>query len=116
MNTTAWGLVVAIPLLGIFGWLNTMAQQIIGDMHESCVATLNFVLSNERGSSIGKDNDVKKVNVDLDCCLYWAFALLVCQPAFDGGLEPCAALSTNTASTSASSDPNPPPEEPDKKR
>lgn len=46
MNTTAWGLVVAIPLLGIFGWLNTMAQQIIGDMHESCVATLNFVLSN----------------------------------------------------------------------
>ncbi|MBT4761122.1 MAG: MotA/TolQ/ExbB proton channel family protein [Bdellovibrionaceae bacterium] len=47
MNTTAFGLVVAIPLLGFFGYLNNLAQGIIDDMHESAVATLNFILSNK---------------------------------------------------------------------
>lgn len=47
MNTTAFGLVVAIPLLGFFGYLNNLAQGIIDDMHESSVTTLNFILSNK---------------------------------------------------------------------
>lgn len=47
MNTTAFGLIVAIPLLGFFGFLNSMAQGIVDDMHESSVATLNFLLSNK---------------------------------------------------------------------
>jgi len=46
MLTTAFGLVVAIPLLGAFGYLNSLAQGIIDDIHESSVATLNFVLAN----------------------------------------------------------------------
>lgn len=46
MNTTAFGLIVAIPLLGFFGFLNSMAQGIIDDMHESSVSTLNFLLTN----------------------------------------------------------------------
>lgn len=47
MNTTAFGLIVAIPLLGFFGYLNTLSQSIIDDMHESAVATLNFILTNK---------------------------------------------------------------------
>ncbi|MEO0335218.1 MAG: MotA/TolQ/ExbB proton channel family protein [Pseudomonadota bacterium] len=47
MNTTAFGLIVAIPLLGFFGFLNSMAQGIVDDMHESSVATLNFLLTNK---------------------------------------------------------------------
>ncbi len=48
MNTTAFGLLVAIPLLGAFGYLNSRAQEIIDDIHESSVATLNFVLANRK--------------------------------------------------------------------
>ena len=44
MNTTAFGLIVAIPLLGAFGYLSSMAQNMIDDIHESSVTTLNFVL------------------------------------------------------------------------
>lgn len=47
MNTTAFGLIVAIPLLGFFGWLNSLAQGIVDDMHESSVATLNFLIANK---------------------------------------------------------------------
>jgi len=47
MNTTAFGLIVAIPLLGAFGYLNSMAQNIVDDIHESSVATLNFILTNK---------------------------------------------------------------------
>lgn len=47
MNTTAFGLVVAIPMLAFFGWLNTMAQGIVDDMHEGSVATLNFLIANK---------------------------------------------------------------------
>ena len=46
MNTTAFGLIVAIPLLGAFGYISSMAQNIIDDIHESSVTTLNFVLAN----------------------------------------------------------------------
>jgi biopolymer transport protein ExbB/TolQ len=47
MNCTAFGLVVAIPLLGIFGYLQTKAQETIDDLHEAAVATLNFIMSNK---------------------------------------------------------------------
>lgn len=47
MNTTAFGLIVAIPLLGAFGYMNSIAQNVIDDIHESSVATLNFILSNK---------------------------------------------------------------------
>lgn len=47
MNTTAFGLIVAIPLLGAFGYLSSFAQNIIDDIHESSVKTLNFVLTNK---------------------------------------------------------------------
>lgn len=45
MNTTAFGLIVAIPLLAAFGYLSSMAQNIIDDIHESSVTTINFVLA-----------------------------------------------------------------------
>ncbi|MFK8137892.1 MAG: MotA/TolQ/ExbB proton channel family protein [Bdellovibrionales bacterium] len=47
MNTTAFGLVVAIPLLAAFGYLSSMAQEIIDDVHESSVSILNFILSHK---------------------------------------------------------------------
>lgn len=45
MNTTAFGLIFAIPLLGIYGYLSSRSEEIISDIHESSVATLNFILS-----------------------------------------------------------------------
>lgn len=46
MNTTAFGLIVAIPLLAVFGYLSSMAQSLVDEIHETSVATLNFILSN----------------------------------------------------------------------
>ena len=46
MNCTAFGLLVAIPLLGAYGWLQTRGQELVDDVHEAAVATLNFILSN----------------------------------------------------------------------
>ncbi len=47
MNTTAGGLIVAIPLLGAYGYLSAKAQQISDDIAEVSVATLNFIIANE---------------------------------------------------------------------
>ena len=46
MNCTAFGLIVAIPLLGAYGWLQMRGQELVDDVHEAAVATLNFILSN----------------------------------------------------------------------
>lgn len=46
MNTTAFGLIVAIPLLGAYGYLNSLAQSVVDDIHEASVATLNFIIAN----------------------------------------------------------------------
>jgi biopolymer transport protein ExbB/TolQ len=46
LNCTAFGLLVAIPLLGSYGWINSWSQKLVDDIHESSVATLNFILSN----------------------------------------------------------------------
>lgn len=46
MNCTAFGLIVAIPLLGVFGFLQTRSQELVDDIHESAVSTLNFILTN----------------------------------------------------------------------
>ena len=46
MNCTAFGLLVAIPLLFAFGFLMAKAQEITDDIHEASVATLNFILAN----------------------------------------------------------------------
>lgn len=47
MNCTAFGLLVAIPLLGIYGFIQTKSQELVDDVHESAVATLNFILTNK---------------------------------------------------------------------
>lgn len=46
MSTTAFGLMVAIPLLAVYGWLNSWGQNVVDDIHEASVTTLNFVLTN----------------------------------------------------------------------
>ena len=46
MNCTAFGLLVAIPLLGVFGYLQTRASELVDDVHEAAVSTLNFILIN----------------------------------------------------------------------
>lgn len=46
MNCTAFGLLVAIPLLGVYGYLQTRTQELVDDVHEAAVATLNFILTN----------------------------------------------------------------------
>lgn len=48
MNSTAYGLLVAIPLLAAYGFLNGKATEIIDDIHEASVATLNFILTNRK--------------------------------------------------------------------
>ena len=47
MNCTAFGLVVAIPLLMAFGYLHSKSQEAIDEIHETAVQTLNFVLANK---------------------------------------------------------------------
>lgn len=47
MNCTAFGLLVAIPLLGIFGFLQSRAQELVDDIHEAAVVTLNFIIMNK---------------------------------------------------------------------
>lgn len=47
MNCTAFGLLVAIPLLFAFGFLMSKAQEITDDIHEASVSTLNFILANK---------------------------------------------------------------------
>lgn len=46
MNCTAFGLLVAIPLLAAYGYIQTRAQELVDDVHEAAVATLNFILTN----------------------------------------------------------------------
>lgn len=46
MNCTAFGLLTAIPLLGMYGWLQTRGQELVDDVHEAAVSTLNFIISN----------------------------------------------------------------------
>jgi hypothetical protein len=36
----------AVPLLAVFGYLQTKSQEIVDDIHEASVATLNFILVN----------------------------------------------------------------------
>ncbi|MBK9294044.1 MAG: MotA/TolQ/ExbB proton channel family protein [Oligoflexia bacterium] len=47
MNCTAFGLLVAIPLLGVYGYLQTKSQEVVDDVHEAAVATLNFIVMNK---------------------------------------------------------------------
>lgn len=47
MSTTAFGLIVAIPLLAAFGYLNSIAQDVTDDLHETSVSTLNFIISHK---------------------------------------------------------------------
>jgi biopolymer transport protein ExbB/TolQ len=47
MNCTAFGLLVAIPLLIVYGLLQSKTQEIVDDIHEASVATLNFILVNK---------------------------------------------------------------------
>jgi biopolymer transport protein ExbB/TolQ len=46
MNCTAFGLIVAIPALGAFGYLSSTTQELVDDIHETAVSTLNFILAN----------------------------------------------------------------------
>ncbi len=45
MNTTAAGLLGAIPLLGLYGYLSSKAEELINEIHEGSVATLNFIIT-----------------------------------------------------------------------
>lgn len=55
MNCTAFGLIVAIPLLAAFGYLQMRSQELVDDIHEASVSTLNFILTN-------RDKILKKVS------------------------------------------------------
>ena len=45
MNTTAAGLLGAIPLLGVYGYLSSKSEELINEIHEGSVATLNFIIT-----------------------------------------------------------------------
>lgn len=46
MNCTAFGLFVAIPLLAVYGFIQTKATETVDDIHEVAVQTLNFIITN----------------------------------------------------------------------
>jgi biopolymer transport protein ExbB/TolQ len=46
MNATAGGLIVSIALFIAYGWLQGWMREIIDNVHEASVATLNFMLTN----------------------------------------------------------------------
>ena len=46
MNGTAFGLIVAIPSLLAFAFLNAKAQRILDDLHEGSVSLLNMIIQN----------------------------------------------------------------------
>jgi biopolymer transport protein ExbB/TolQ len=46
MNCTAFGLFAAIPLLAVYGYIQTRATETVDDIHEVAVQTLNFIISN----------------------------------------------------------------------
>lgn len=48
MNCTAFGLLVAIPSLFVYGILSGKSQRVVDEIHESSVATLNFILTNRQ--------------------------------------------------------------------
>lgn len=45
MNTTAAGLLGAIPLLGLYGYLSSKSEELVNEIHEGSVATLNFIIT-----------------------------------------------------------------------
>lgn len=47
LNATAFGLGIALPTLAAYGWFQSWASDVVADIHEASVATLNFVLSNK---------------------------------------------------------------------
>lgn len=47
MNTTAAGLLGAIPLLALYGYISSKCDETISDIHESSVSTLNFIIVNK---------------------------------------------------------------------
>jgi biopolymer transport protein ExbB len=46
LNATAFGLVTGIFILMCFGFLQSMAQDAVDDIHEASVSTLSFILAN----------------------------------------------------------------------
>ncbi len=48
MNTTAAGLLGAIPLLGVYGYLSSRAEELISEIHEGSVSTLNFIITHKK--------------------------------------------------------------------
>jgi biopolymer transport protein ExbB/TolQ len=47
LNATAFGLGTALPTLAAYGWFQSWASDVVSDIHEASVATLNFVLANK---------------------------------------------------------------------
>jgi biopolymer transport protein ExbB/TolQ len=47
LNATGFGLLVSIVLFAAWGWLNSWSQNVIDDVHEASVSTLNFILQNK---------------------------------------------------------------------
>lgn len=47
LNATGFGLLVSIVLFAAWGWLNSYSSQIVDDVHEASVSTLNFILANK---------------------------------------------------------------------
>lgn len=47
LNATGFGLLVSIVLFAAWGILNSWSQQVIDDVHEASVSTLNFILANK---------------------------------------------------------------------
>lgn len=47
LNATAFGLGIALPALAAYGWFQSWASDVVADIHEASVATLNFILANK---------------------------------------------------------------------
>lgn len=57
MNTTAFGLIAAIPLLLLHSLLNTKTTEIVDSMEMACVKCLNTLVAKEHSASRSRQSD-----------------------------------------------------------
>jgi biopolymer transport protein ExbB len=57
MNCTAFGLVVAVPAVGLYSILQNRAQRLIDEINEISIKTFNFILANRNRFGIEEEKE-----------------------------------------------------------
>ncbi len=57
MNCTAFGLIVAVPAVGLYSILQNRAQRLIDEINEISIKTFNFILANRSRFGISEEKE-----------------------------------------------------------